>query len=752
MKKSFTILALLIILQSGAFCQDFYDINTIQKIEIVFTDANWDYRLDTAYAGSEGYILAKTVTINGTVFDSVGVKYKGNSTYNANQKKNPFHIELDTYKNQDYQGFTDIKMSNVAKDPTYVREVLSYSILRNYMDAPLSNYANVYVNGSLIGLYSSSESISKKFVDKYFYSKDKTFVKCNPISGAGPGSSAFPNLVYLGTDSSAYYAAYEMKSDYGWKELISLCNTLSNNTSEIEKILDVDRALWMLAFNNVLVNMDSYSGGFAQNYYLYKDGTGRFNPIVWDLNESFGTFSMTGTINLNTTASKQQLTHLLHVNDAAWPLIQKLLAVPRYKRMYIAHMKTMVQENFSNGTYYTTAQNMQSIVNSAVAADPNKFFTYAQYQSNLTTDISGGMSNTPGIKNLMDARATWLLAQSDFTATAPTISNVKTSNTAPALNSNLFITCAASNATDVMLAYRYSNQNAFVKVPMYDDGAHGDGASGDKVYGTEVKMSSASMEYYFYADNSAAGIFSPLRAEHEFYSLFATISTIQKGELVINEFMADNGTTQADLDGQYDDWIELYNNTSNTLSLANLYMSDSYTSTQKWKFPNTTVIAPKGYLIVWADDDATQSGLHAAFKLSSSGEKVILSYADGTVVDSITFDAQTKDISYLRCPNGTGSFRANSPSFGTENCLTSAAEDIENNELAIYPNPGTGLFYIQNTGEWIKNIKVYNATGHQIINLNDLANETLDIDITSNAPGMYFIRINDQITKKIIKQ
>jgi len=90
--------------------------------------------------------MAQSVTINGEVYDSVGVKYKGNSTYQANQVKNPFHIELDTYKEHDHQGYKDIKLSNVAKDPSFLREVLSYNILRNYMDAPLSNYANVYVN------------------------------------------------------------------------------------------------------------------------------------------------------------------------------------------------------------------------------------------------------------------------------------------------------------------------------------------------------------------------------------------------------------------------------------------------------------------------------------------------------------------------------------------------------------------------------------------------------------------------------
>ena len=86
--------------------------------------------LDTAKAGSEGYIMAQSVSINGTLYDSVGVKYKGNSTYQPNQTKNPWHIELDTYKTQDYQGFTDIKLSNVSKDPSFLREVLSYDIAR----------------------------------------------------------------------------------------------------------------------------------------------------------------------------------------------------------------------------------------------------------------------------------------------------------------------------------------------------------------------------------------------------------------------------------------------------------------------------------------------------------------------------------------------------------------------------------------------------------------------------------------------
>ncbi len=750
-KKLLTLLILFVSLNIQA--QNFYDINTIQSIQITFSQSNWDYMLDTATAGNDSYIMAQSVSINGTVFDSVGVRYKGNSTYNASQVKNPFHIELDTYKDQDYQGYTDVKLSNVSKDPSFLREVLSYKILRQYMDAPLSNYSTVTVNGTLIGLYVSSESVSKKFVMHHFYSNQNTFYKCNPIGGAGMGSTDKPNLVYLGTDSSLYYPAYELNSDYGWNDLIKLCDTVANNVSAIEKMIDVDRALWMIAFDNTLVNLDSYIGGFSQNYYLYKDNYNRFIPVVWDLNESFGTFSQTGTVMLQNTTAKQQMTHLLHLNDAAWPLIQKLLAVPMYKRMYIAHMRTILAENFSNSNYYTEAQALQSIINSAVNADPNSFFTYAQYQSNLTTDVSSGMTSAPGLTNLMNGRVTYLSAQTDFTYSTPAISTVTPSNGNPVLNSNVTVTASVTNANSnaVYLGYRYSVEAPFIRVLMYDDGAHGDGASGDNVFGVAIGVNSTLIQYYIYAENSNAGMFSPERAEHEFYLLNATAPAITAGELVINEFMARNVATVTDQNGQHDNWIELYNNTSNYLSLNNAFLSDDNLNPLKWDFPENVTVAPHGYLIVWADEDSSQSGLHSNFKLLSSGERIILSYAGGYVVDSISYGAQTADMSYLRCPNGTGSFETYYPSFNGVNCLFNSVEQIQQNDVSIYPNPTNGNIFINNGNEKIESLIIYNSIGQNIYEVKNMNDSSMEINLSAFSAGFYMIEVNHSFRKKIIR-
>ena len=659
--------------------QEFYDLNTIQTIEITFAESNWDALLDAQKAGDENYIMAQSVAINGTVFDSVGVKYKGNSTYRATQTKNPFHIELDTYKDHKYEAYTDIKLSNVAKDPSFIREVLSYQILRQYMDAPLSNYANVYVNGDLIGLYSNSESISKKFVKNRFGSKTNTFIKCNPPDGAGPQSNDFPNLVYAGQDSSDYYAAYEMKSDNGWQELIDLCDTLVNFPEAIENILDVDRTLWMIAFNNVFVNLDSYIGSFAQNYYLYRDNYGRFLPIVWDLNESFGRFAMTGTGNLNNTTSKQQMSHLLHADNSNFPLVQQLLSVPMYKRMYLAHVKTLLLENFDDGSYLTTGQTFQNLIDEAVQADDNKFFTYNNFIDNLTSDVRGGGGpgggETPGIGNLMDGRSDYLLGLADFTQTEPVITNVAESNSNPDVNETISFSAAVTEANKVYLAYRTAIRAPFTKIEMLDDDGHINGIANDGIYGVNLNITSAFTEYYIYAENDNIGKFSPQRAQHEYYTLNANAVTTA-GDLVINEFMASNDSAAADQDGEFDDWIELYNNGTSSIDLEGYALSDDGSDLSQWIFPAGTIIEPDTYLIVWADEDLDQEGLHANFKLSASGETIFLVDNSGNIVDEVAYTDQTTDLSYSRIPNGTGDFEITAHTFNANN---DQVQDCTNN-------------------------------------------------------------------------
>lgn len=137
--------------------------------------------------------------------------------------------------------------------------------------------------------------------------------------------------------------------------------------------------------------------------------------------------------------------------------------------------------------------------------------------------------------------------------------------------------------------------------------------------------------------------------------------------VVINEVMPKNTSTAADQNGEYDDWIELFNLTSATIDLSGYYLSDTKKDVTKWKFPEKTSIASNGYLIIWADNDTLEAGLHATFKLSASGEEAILSNPQKTVIDKVSFPAQTLELTYSRVPNGTGDFKWTSPTFNRSN-------------------------------------------------------------------------------------
>lgn len=93
MKKPLISLIFLIICSISIFAQDFYDIDQVNSVELFFTQSNWDQILDQLYAAGEDRLVG-TAVINGVTYDSVGVRYKGNSSYNANRTKNPFNINL----------------------------------------------------------------------------------------------------------------------------------------------------------------------------------------------------------------------------------------------------------------------------------------------------------------------------------------------------------------------------------------------------------------------------------------------------------------------------------------------------------------------------------------------------------------------------------------------------------------------------------------------------------------------------------
>ena len=496
----------------------FYDLASVQEIKLFISQSNWDYQLDTMKLGSDNYLMIDSAQINGVPFYHPGVKYKGNSSYDSTYTKNPFHIALDEFENFDYQGITDIKLSNGYSDPSMIREVLAYHILSKYMDCPRSNFARLYINNKYIGLYSNDEDISKTYCANTFSSaKSNTFIKCNPI--VTPSTNTKSNLKYISADSSSYFNFYELKSKKGWNDLVKLCEYVTNNDANLDQYLDMDRVLWMLAFNSVFVNLDSYSGAFSQNYYLFKDNNGVFNPIVWDLNMAFGGFPFVGVSNSSlgtlSIANMQTLSPTIHANDVHWPLINIVMNNDTYRKKYFAHMWTILFDNTIYENYISTANYLQSIIEPSVRADSNKFFSYDQFINGLSGNVSIGNYSVPGIYNLMKSRNDYLV-----TTEANVSRPIFTKTTQSAVNtsdSTVIITTQTDLLETVYLYYRNSHTAKFSKVVMTDNN--------DAVYKAQIKVIPEVTEYYLYAENSNGGTFEPARAEKEFYKINSTVNT-----------------------------------------------------------------------------------------------------------------------------------------------------------------------------------------------------------------------------------
>ncbi len=133
------------------------------------------------------------------------------------------------------------------------------------------------------------------------------------------------------------------------------------------------------------------------------------------------------------------------------------------------------------------------------------------------------------------------------------------------------------------------------------------------------------------------------------------VSSGADSSVVINELMASNNAGIRDSQGEYEDWIELYNPGEVPIDVGGLYLTDDLDESTKWQIPAGTVIEARGHLLIWADKDMADEGLHTPFSLSAGGEDLALFDSDGmTLLDSVSFNEQTPDVSYGRYPDGTG--------------------------------------------------------------------------------------------------
>ena len=180
------------------------------------------------------------------------------------------------------------------------------------------------------------------------------------------------------------------------------------------------------------------------------------------------------------------------------------------------------------------------------------------------------------------------------------------------------------------------------------------------------------------------------------------------GDLIINEVMSKNTYTLMSDDGNYYDYIELYNGYDYDIDLSGYYLTDD-DNHYKWRF-NDTVIKSKSYLVVYASslDYCDNNICHTNFKLSDNGESITLSDKNGKVVSKIRYDEMVNDIAYGYKDNKYVYFYQGSPN--SENNGDSSLETIIREETIVsvrineYMNNNNATNYDEygDSGNWVE--------------------------------------------------
>ena len=644
---------------------DLYDAKTLRTLYLRFHDTDWYEQLGDFYRTDVD--VPADLIVDGKVYQSVGIRFRGSSSYfTVQNEKKSFNIAVDYGDdNQRLYGYKTLNLLNGHSDPSFLREILYSRIARNYIPAPKANFVRLVINGESWGIYINSQQFNKDFLDEWFGTKGGVRWKVPPGRDSG--------LVYNGDHPSAYQQSYQLKTRVeeapnAWQDLIELCEVLESTPddqleSKLSTILNIDRALWFLALDNVFIDNDGYFSR-ASDYALYQDPKGRFHLLPHDSNETFRFAGGGGPNSWQTDG--QMLSPVSQENDMMRPVISRLFAIPHLRARYLAHIRTIADKWLDWEVLQPIIAEYQSLVDAEVKADDKKLYGYDAFATSQIKDQGGGGGgrggrggrSTPSFKRFVEERAEYLLNHPEISKPTPTIASVSKPET-PMANQPVEITAEVDKDVTinaVILYYADGRFASYQSVPMSKDGA---------VYVGEIPAFPAGQKIRYYVEARSAGsqsatTFFPTQTEFAPLTYRVTASIADSSPVIINELMASNTKTLADPQGDNDDWIELHNVSDYAVNLSGMYLTDNQNNPRKWQFPDATQISPGGYLIVWADEDGNaEQGLHANFKLSRNGETIMLIDTDqrgNQVLDVIKFETQKKDIALGRVPNGTGDF------------------------------------------------------------------------------------------------
>ena len=670
-------------------------------------------------------VWIRTSTIN-EVVTTCGVRNRGNTSRCASTRSWDISFD-DLVPDRKFHGVDNLNVNGEPNDPSSSRSYFSWELF-NRMGVPSSRCVatSLTVNGSFYGLHNCVENSDKGFMKAWFGDGSGPRFKCvyaqADLYWRGPSRDAYDGSSNLGDGSQGY----ELKSgniDADYAALISFIDFVNNSTDAqfaagIEGRFDVDSFLRYLAVDVSVGSWDDYWYG-SNNYGLYlPPGTTRWQWIPYDYDNTFGTDFF--GVNWATRPV-----------DSGWkaggfgtghsPLVDRILNITAYRDQYRRYLHALRTGLFSSATMNPIVDTHKSLVLAAGQADNHDNFSPTDVANSFDQPSSyDGGASTPakwGIKPYIAARNSYIASNVPTPSALPRISinEVLAANTI--LNTDEYgehdgwIELHNAESTTVSLAGMYLTDDFTSPTKWQIPAGTSIGPTGKLLVWCDSQTTQGPLHAAFKlsSDGEAAALFHddahgnvlingygypalppnrsygryPDGAETlmQFYVVTpnaANDNTTAPApgatpRLFINEFMADNGSTLADEFGQFDDWIEIYNDEPVPVDMGGMFLSDTIANPTKAQIPSGVVIPARGFLLFWADNTPAQGPRHVNFALSASGEAIALtdtmanSYA---TIDSLTFGAQTKNVSRGRTPDGGTMGALATPTPGVSNTGT----------------------------------------------------------------------------------
>ena len=372
--------------EAGGAAADGFPVDRVAEVRITMADDDWaEMRRDPL---AKRYAAAD-FSLDGEEARGVAVRPKGASSLRAvadlGLPQFGLTVDFDLLNAaRDFEGLRKIDLSTGFKYHLLLRARLASELFAEMgVPAPRTAFADVWVNGARLGPYALVERVDRPFLRRHFGSDDGNLYK--PAGAAGSlawtesdvtgdarragstgvnvgGGSLRDLLDAAGKDvpdaplrdaspegsiSAAGLKTNENRPDHA--ALLRFLEVLNDEPDAtfpraVERVLDVDAALRLLAVSAVTVHLDSYLGS-ARNYYLYETG-GRFTMVPWDMNEAFGTFRC--------GIERGRLIDLYVDEPTAGPLVvrplaARLLGHPPYQEAYRGYVRELVDGPLAPG-------------------------------------------------------------------------------------------------------------------------------------------------------------------------------------------------------------------------------------------------------------------------------------------------------------------------------------------------------------------------------------------------------------------